>query len=108
MCHCVEVRFTEIVLVRTEAITAVRTGNKEEAIRQIQHWDLLTRKLQVGVFIRTGKMDPEAGKATEDLRERLEDLRDALLADDLPKTKELLNPVEVAYRGFKSHYKPVE
>ena len=61
--------FEEILRVRTEAITAVRTGHKEEAIRQIQHWDLLTRKLQVGVFIRTGKMDAETGKATEDLRE---------------------------------------
>ena len=33
---------------------------------------LVTRKLQVGVFIRTGRMDAEATEATEDLRERLE------------------------------------
>jgi len=100
--------FTEIAMVRAEAITAVRTGNKEEAIRQIEHWDLLTRKLQVGVFIRTGKMDPDTGKATEDLREQMEELRDALLADDMSKAKESLPAVEEAYRNFKGHYKPIQ
>ena len=61
----------------------VLAGNRDEATRQVERWDLLTRKLQVGVFLRTGSMDVEAGRATEDLRERLEELRDALLADDL-------------------------
>ncbi|MBM4068071.1 MAG: hypothetical protein FJ271_03885 [Planctomycetes bacterium] len=96
--------FEEIVRVRADAITAVRTGHQEQAIRQIQHWDLLTRKVQVGVFIRTGSMDPETSKATEDLRERLEDLRDALLADDLDRAKELLAPVEEAYRKCRDCY----
>jgi hypothetical protein len=96
--------FDEIVRVRADAITAVRAGKKDEATRQIQHWDLLTRKLQVGVFIRTGRMDAEAGKATEDLRERLEDLRDALLADELDKAKELLPAVEEAYRKCRDQY----
>jgi len=98
--------FDEIVRVRTDAITAVRTGHKEEAIRQIHHWDLLTRKLQVGVFIRTGKLDEEAGKATEDLRERLEDLRDAMLADDVDKAKQLIPAVEEAYRKCQKCYHP--
>lgn len=96
--------FSEIVRVRVEAITAARTGNKEEAIRQIERWDLLTRKLQVGVFIRTGTMNEAAGKATEDLRERLEDLRDALLANEPAKAKQLLPAVEDAYRKCRDCY----
>lgn len=96
--------FAEIIRVRAEAITAVRTGHKEEAIRQIQQWDLLTRKLQVGVFIRTGRMNPEVTQATEDLRERLEELRDALLADQLTEAKEMLGNVEKAYRLCRSSY----
>lgn len=100
--------FDEIVRVRTEAVTAVRSGHTEEAIRQIHHWDLLTRKLQVGVFIRTGTMDAETGAATEELRERLEDLRDAILANDLGKAKELLAPVEEAYRRCRDRYLPAE
>lgn len=101
-----EQAFAEIVQVRTEAVVAVRTGKKEEAVRRIQQWDLLTRKLQVGVFLRTGRLDPETGKATEDLRERLEELRDAILADDLDKAKELLTPVEEAYRKCRHCYQP--
>ncbi len=47
--------------------------NKEEAIRRIEEWDLLARKLQVGVFIRQGLTDEQA-KAAEDLRKRLEEM----------------------------------
>jgi len=96
--------FAEIVQVRTEAIVAVRTGKTEEAVRRIQQWDLLTRKLQVGVFLRTGSMDTATSKATEDLRERMEEVRDALLADDLAKAKELLAPLEEAYRTCRDRY----
>src|SRR5262249_17978390 len=59
--------FEAIVQVPTEALSAVRSGHKEEAIRQIQQGGLLTRKLQVGVFIRTGRMDPEVTKVTKGL-----------------------------------------
>jgi uncharacterized membrane protein YraQ (UPF0718 family) len=97
--------FEEMVRTRTDAEVAVNSGQKEEAIRQIQQWDLLTRKLQVGVFIRTGIMDAETTKVTDDLRERLEELRDALLANDLTQAKELLPKVEAAYRRCRSAYK---
>ena len=98
--------FDQIVQVRTSAIYAVKLGHKEEAIRQIQQWDLLTRKLQVGVFIRTGRMDPEVTQVTEDLRERLEDLRDALLADNLSEAKDdHLPKVEEAYRRCREAYR---
>jgi uncharacterized membrane protein YraQ (UPF0718 family) len=99
-----EEAFAEILRVRTDALVAVKTGHKEEAIRQIQQWDLLTRKLQVGVFIRTGKMDPEVTKVTEDLRERLEELRDAILADNLAEARVLLPRVEEAYRRCRAAY----
>jgi hypothetical protein len=96
--------FEEIVRVRADASVAVLSGHKEEAIRQIQQWDLLTRKLQVGVFIRTGRMDPKVTQVTEDLRERLEDLRDALLANNLTEAKEMLPKVEEAYRRCRAAY----
>ena len=96
--------FEEIFQVRADALVAVSTGHKEEAIRQIQQWDLLTRKLQVGVFIRTGRMDPEVTKITEDLRERLEELRDALLADNPTEAKGMVPKVEEAYRRCRAAY----
>lgn len=99
-----EEAFTEIAAVHADAFVAVNTGRKEEAIRQIQRFDDLTRKLQVGVFIRRGKMDAEAGQATEDLRERLEELRDALLANNLAEAKEMLPKVEKAFRHCRTSY----
>jgi hypothetical protein len=96
--------FDEIVQVRTGAIVAIRVGNKEEAVRQIHRWDLLTRKLQVGVFIRSGHMDAEAGAATEDLRERLEELRDALLTGDVDGAKTMLPKIEEAYHKCRAAY----
>jgi uncharacterized protein len=99
--------FDEMFRVRATALVAVNTGHSEEAIRQIQHWDLLTRKLQVGVFIRTGHLDPEAGKLTEDLRERLEDLRDALLAGKVQEAKGIVPTVEAAYRACRAAYLPI-
>jgi uncharacterized membrane protein YraQ (UPF0718 family) len=98
--------FAEILRVRAEAGVAVNMGQKEEAIRQLEHWDLLTRKLQVGVIIRTGRLDPEHAKTAEDVRERLEDVRDALLASKLQEAKDLLKDVEAAHRKCRSVYLP--
>jgi uncharacterized protein len=97
--------FAEIIRVRAEAVVAVNTGHKEEAIRQIQQWDLLTRKLQVGVFIRTARMDAAVTEVTEDLRERLEEVRDALLADNLTDAKRMLPKIEEAYRRCRDAYR---
>ncbi len=101
-----EEAFKEIVRVRAEALTAVNSGHKEEAIRQIQYWDLLTRKLQVGVFIRTGHMNLEASKSAEDLRERLEDLRDELLADRLEEAKSFIPKIHEAYWECRVQFEP--
>jgi hypothetical protein len=98
--------FDDIARVRAEAVLAVRLGKKEEAIRQLQQWDLLTRKLQVGVFLRTGRIDPQVSQATEDLRERLEETRDALLANDVEGAKALLPKVEEAYANCRNAYNP--
>ena len=97
--------FAEIAQVRAEALTAVRTGNTEEAIRRVQQWDLLTRKLQVGAFLRSGSLDADAGRATEELRERLEELRDAMIANDPETAKRLLKPVEEAARKCRDSYR---
>jgi hypothetical protein len=96
--------FEEIVRVRADALTAVRSGHKEEAIRQIERWDLLSRKVQVGVFLRTGRLLDNQAQATQALRDLLEKLRDALLANDLPAAKEMIIKVEEAHRACRATY----
>ncbi len=96
--------FEEIVRGRADALAGVHSAHKGEAIRRIQQGDLLTRKLQVGLILRTGQMDAEVTQAAEDLRERPEDLRGALLADDLVGARQFLPAVEKAYRKCRDCY----
>jgi uncharacterized membrane protein YraQ (UPF0718 family) len=91
--------------VRANAVVAVRTGKREEAIRDLEQMDLLTRKLQVGVYLRTGTLSPQARKAADDLREGLEELRDLLLADKIGEAKEMLKRVEEQYQACRQAYR---
>jgi uncharacterized membrane protein YraQ (UPF0718 family) len=99
-----EVVFDEMTRVRAEALTAVTSHKQEIAVRQIAHWDLLTRKLQVGVLIRKGGLSDESRQAAEDLRERLEELRDALLQQRPKDAEDLVPHVEAAYRNCRQGY----
>jgi uncharacterized protein len=92
--------FRDMAEVRVEAITAVRFGHKEEAIRRLEQWDLLTRKLQVGDYIRGWQLDKAKADKADDLREELEKVRDDLLAGRLQEAKEKVRasgPVDLAY-----------
>jgi hypothetical protein len=98
--------FADIARVRADALLAVNAGHKDEAVRDLERWDLLIRKLQVGDFIRTGRLDRQAVQAAEDLRERLEEMRDAVLAGDTSKAREMFAVVEAAYRQRRAAYRP--
>jgi hypothetical protein len=51
-----------------------------------------------------GRRDLEATSLTEDSRERLEDIRDALLAGKVSEAKEMMPAVEVAHRKCRAAY----
>lgn len=100
--------FEEMTRVRADTWVAVRSQRGEEAVRLIERWDLLTRKLQVGDFLRTGRVDDEAVQKIVTLRESLEQLRDVLLDHELEKGKNLLDEIEKAYRQCRDHYRQRE
>jgi uncharacterized membrane protein YraQ (UPF0718 family) len=91
---------------RADAFVAVNTGRKEEAIRQLERLDLITRKMQVGAFLRTGAIDAAGGKAAEELRDQLEAIRDAFLANDPAAARRLLPDAEKAYRACRKAFQP--
>lgn len=92
--------------VHANAFVAVRTGKREEAIRNLELMDLLTRKLQVGVYIRTGSLSAEDAQAADELRELMEELRDSLLAGNNEEARELFKLVEKQYRTCREAYRP--
>jgi hypothetical protein len=80
--------------------------NKEEVIRQVRRWDDLTRKLQVSVYMRRGQVSEEQTKTAEDLREKLEELRDALRDDDIQTALKHNKDLEPLYRACRKAYLP--
>ncbi|MBM4095270.1 MAG: hypothetical protein FJ261_00675 [Planctomycetes bacterium] len=92
----------EMVMVKTEALSAVMAGNKQEAVRQLEALDLLTRKLQVGIFIRTGRNDPETARMADEFRERVEEMRDLLIAGDNLGAREMISRVDSASRSLRT------
>lgn len=84
-----ETMFEEIRKVKVEVQLAVLSNNKEHAIRMIPKWDDLTRKVEVGVFLRRWHLDAGAHETAEKLRETMEEIRDAFREgtfnkDDIP------------------------
>jgi hypothetical protein len=91
--------------VYAEASVAVRTGKTEEAIRHLEQWDQLVRKLEVGVYLRNFEVSREQSKAAENLREAIEVVRDELLAKNTDAAIQNFKAgVEPAYRDCKAAY----
>ncbi len=96
---------TQMAAVRADASLAVRVGKADEAILHLEELDLLVRKLEVGVFLRTPGVTAAQSKAAEDLREALEAVRDALIADDRDGARrELQETMEPAYRACRAAF----
>jgi uncharacterized protein len=88
-----------------EANVAVRTDHPEEAIRQLEQWDTIIRKLEVGTYLRQFVVTPEQSGTAAELREAIEEVRDDLLANNLPGAKEKFRTlVDPAYKLMKQAY----
>jgi hypothetical protein len=68
-------------------------------------WDQLVRNGEVGIYLWNSGVTPEQAKATGDLREAIEEVRDALLAKYADAAKQKFKAeVEYTYRAFKAAY----
>lgn len=95
----------QMFAVYADAAVAVRTGRTEEAVRHLELWDQLVRKLEVGTYLRNYGVTGEQSKSAEELREAIEAVRDELLARNTDAAKETFKAaVEVAYRACKAAY----
>jgi uncharacterized protein len=94
--QCIE----EMTALNAEAAVAVNTNHPADATRHLDEWDLVSRKLEVGVFLRTWRKTPEQGAAGERLRAALEEVKDALRVGQPEKAKLLyrLRPDQMMVR----------
>ncbi|MCX7700881.1 MAG: hypothetical protein N2039_08380, partial [Gemmataceae bacterium] len=100
-----EQALTELSQLRTEVIIGVRLGKVKEAIRDLEHMDDVTRRLEVGAIIRRFRYDVEAARCSEQLRQAIEELRDSLLADDLGAARAKLNEFDAHYAACRDRYR---
>jgi uncharacterized membrane protein YraQ (UPF0718 family) len=71
----------EIRVARVEALTAATSGNIDHAKQWIEVWDQWSRRLEVGVFLRTGEVRPYQRMQGYLLRKKLEMLEHELEHD---------------------------
>lgn len=90
--------------VYADAFAAVNGGHADEAIRYLERWDLLARKLEVGEYLRSFGVTPEQTRTAGELRESLVVVRDALLAHDIDEAKALMPGLRTAYTSLKAAY----
>lgn len=96
--------FDEVRGVKANALTAVLCGDTPVAVRSIRRWDDLTRRLEVGVVLRGGTLSREARLRADELRDRLEEVRDALNAGKLAEAKAMVSKVEKAHDRCRDIY----
>lgn len=90
--------FEDMRITRADALTAVNSGARADALRHVRHWETLAAKLPIGALLRRGSLDPGMRKEARELREGLEDLRVALQGDgESAGAKDLAGGVQRTY-----------
>ena len=101
-----KVVFEELQSIRAEALVAAKQGNTKQADHWIGLWDEWTRRLEVGEFLRQGRVSDYQHMKARILREKLELLRHEVEDGDRAAAAQLIRQVHEAYdrlqRAFSS------
>ncbi|MEM8680975.1 MAG: hypothetical protein AAGF97_16645, partial [Planctomycetota bacterium] len=89
---------------RVDALSYAASKNVEKAVRSIELYDDLTRRLQVGYFLRHGKLSEFQQAKAKLLRGRLEQLKDILESRDFDRERQASIAVSNAHRRLKESF----
>ncbi|MEM0926930.1 MAG: permease, partial [Planctomycetota bacterium] len=104
----------EIRFIRGEVISSVRSGDVEHAKFWVPQWDEWTRRMEVGAFLRRGKVTPYQRMQGFLLRQKLDVLEHELEHEDLPFSTRSRLAVELTLtdsrfvRAYRQPYVPGE
>ena len=96
--------FDEMSILRGEVLTAALSGNQKHALHFIPLWDDWTRRLQVGTFLREGRLGPYRRMKAKVFRDRLELLKHAVEEGDREEAREFVADVSDAYSRMRQVY----
>lgn len=83
---------------------AIQTGKAAEAVKEIEVYDNLTRKLQVGHFLRNWELDEYQQTKAKVLRGRLEQLKDLVEEGNFEDAKQMSIRVSDAHRRCREAF----
>lgn len=94
----------DMAMVKANYFVAIQTGDAPEAVKAIEVYDNMTRKLQVGHFLRRGKLDEYQQTKARVLRGRLEQLKDLVEEGNFHDAKKLTMRVSEAHRRCREAF----
>ena len=88
---------TDMKFVRAEAISAVAARDKLTATKHLERYDELTRRLQVGYYLRRGTLTEFQRAKIRVLRGHLERCKDTTEAGEFDEAREMSYPIFLAH-----------
>ncbi len=93
--------FEELRIAKGEALSAAMSGEEEHALQWIEICDDWTRKLQVGVYLRRGKLSAYHRMKAYVVREKLEVLEHEVKDRDMAEIQRLATDVNRAFTRLR-------
>ena len=88
----------DMAMTKANYSVAISTGDAAEAVKEIEVYDSLTRKLQVGHFLRNWELDEYQQTKAKVLRGKLEQLKDLVEEGNLDEAKKMSMKVANLHR----------
>jgi uncharacterized protein len=96
--------FEELRIVRTEAIHASNLVQQEQALRWIELWQDWTRRLEVGVYLREGKLTETQRAAAARMRDVLEELKHEVEEEEREEIQQQVRATNLAYQQLRTAF----
>lgn len=94
----------DLAMVRADALSYATSRDTENAVKSIARYDDLTRKLQVGYYLRNLRLDEFQQARARVLRGRLEQLKDVVEAGDFERVPDLNRRISEAHRRVREAF----
>lgn len=93
---------------RADIHASLAAGHREETMRYLRRYDDLTRRLEIGVFLRSWKLDEASRKETENLRLALEEVFDHLQEGDVVLARQSYTRIHSLQKRVQEAFGPSE
>ena len=98
----------DLVIVNTDCVVSARTKDWESAEKWIRYSDDLSRRLEVGVFLRTGAVAEFQSSKAKVYRQKLDELKEFVESQNPNGIEEKAQEVATAYLRMSASFRELE